>query len=252
MVSNVDVINIMAKCFVIPEDREWEQISSQRIWPDFLTTLKTMLREGITAEVCWRPFQQEAALQDYLNHEEISALFSPPSYLELKAFSRRHFIGGMPTSAMPVESLHHTPTAAQRLSADPVALTSSAEKPSFNSEVALYMRDLISSLGLTSSDLSNSYPDHLSIELEVLSYLVEQKSRAQAELFLVERFAWLTTYRQRLLALGQEARFHLAIVDALLDIRALALNADEEQTSMPVCMPDNKGGERTLTEKAIA
>ena len=82
------------------------------------------------------------------------------------------------------------------------------------------MRDLIADLGLALPESLAAYPDHLSLELDMVSLLLEAGRADDARQLFLERSAWLTAYRLKLVALGDEALFYLAIVDALLGIRA--------------------------------
>lgn len=215
MVREPDAFAIMASCFAPPSEEEWRSIASDRAWADFVLVLRGLLEHGIDPDAPRRPFRSKPSLTESLSLEETAALFKPPDHDALTRFSNRHFIGGLPQqSAMPVESLYANRTT-QGL--DPVE-----EKGFYGAEPAAYMRDLAASLGLSPAGLFLEYPDHLSCELEVLAYLLEEGATGAARQFLVERLAWLSSFRQRLLGLD-DARFHLAIVDAILDIRSIAV-----------------------------
>lgn len=215
MVRESDAFAIMAACFAPPSEEEWRAIASDRTWADFVLALRRLLEHGVDPDAPCRPFRPKPSLTEALSPEETAALFKPPSYGALTRFSNRHFIGGLPQqSAMPVESLYANRTS-QGL--DPVE-----EKGFYDAEPAAYMRDLAASLGLGPTGLFLEYPDHLSCELEVLAYLMEEGAPDAARQFLAERFAWLSGFRQRLLGL-EDVSFHLAIVDAILDIRSIAV-----------------------------
>ena len=78
----------------------------------------------------------------------------------------------------------------------------------------------IADLGLALPESLAAYPDHLSLELDMVSLLLEAGRADDVRQLFLERSAWLTAYRLKLVALGDEALFYLAIVDALLGIRA--------------------------------
>mgnify|MGYP003285251849 FL=1 len=88
------------------------------------------------------------------------------------------------------------------------------------------MRDLIADLGLELPESLAAYPDHLSLELDMVSVLLEAGRTDDARQLFLERSAWLTAYRLKLVALGEEALFYLALIDVLLGVRA-QLEADE-------------------------
>ena len=69
-------------------------------------------------------------------------------------------------------------------------------------------------------------PDHLALELDLVAVMLRSGMREEARQFLAERFAWLTAYRMRLLALEDDARFYIGLVDVILAIRAQQTTAD--------------------------
>lgn len=206
----------MAACFS-PSRERWEEMTSERVWSDFVENVRDLLRgsrlpgqESTPASRAGRAL----SLQEYLADDEVSALFAPPSFEEADDFASRRFAGGVPGAVVPVESLY-------------VTWTSNPERGAFAgrtglylSDAALYMRDLIESLGLSVPVSFSATPDHLTLELEMMSFLLDAGKVQEAHEFLIERFAWLTTYRLKLVEAGREAVFFLAIVDALLGVRA--------------------------------
>ena len=60
----------------------------------------------------------------------------------------------------------------------------------------------------------------------MVSVLLEAGRTDDARQLFLERSAWLTAYRLKLVALGEEALFYLALIDVLLGVRA-QLEADE-------------------------
>ncbi len=211
------VFAMIASCFAPVAEQDWDSATSCAEWPEFLSTVRELVqgsrlpgdKRALSARV-----RTANSLQLYLSEAEVSALYAPPSFAEKSSFESRHFTGGLPDSAMPVESLY------VKWSHDPARGSFAGQTGMYMSDAALYMRDLLKSLGLSAPASFAAYPDHLSLELEVLSYLLDEGDARDARAFLIERFEWLTAYRLKLVELGEEALFFLALVDVLLGIRA--------------------------------
>lgn len=226
-VGNADAFAIMARCFSASTEGEWSQLTSPATWSGFVDALRRLLafgvREGESARP--HPFAPGVSLNEVLSEGETQEMFLPPSFQAKATFEARHFIGGLPCSAMPVESLYSSSPhgGTENAVAGEASLSAPAKKAFYGEPCAQYMADLLGRLGLDMPDGGKGYPDHLSVELDVLSLLVGEGCFDEAETFLVERFAWLTAYRKRLLALGSDAGFYLALVDLILGIRAVVL-----------------------------
>lgn len=210
---------VLAQCFGPVAQDEWERTIGDDEWQALIARLRALVQWpdawGVAAPV--KRARRAVPLQEFLSEREVDALFSPPSFSLKQKFAARHFTGGLPDSALPIESLHVEWTA------DPKRGLFARQKGLYSADTALYMRDLIDGLGLELPESLAAYPDHLSLELDTVSYLLEAGRISDARQLFLERSEWLTAYRLKLVALGEEALFYLAIVDALLGIRAQLL-----------------------------
>lgn len=216
-VSDAMVFDVLSACFGPTSKSDWEALTKPTAWADFLTAARHLLQEQRTFGVPAAPLghaQSATPLSDYLTKNEVCHVYAPPSFEEKQAFAARHFTGGLPASAMPVESLYVV------WSDQPNAAPFTQRKGLYQSDVALYMRDLVSSMGLTLPTELGAYPDHLSIECAVCAYLIDAGLGQQASEFWCERTVWLTDFRARLRTVGVDAVFYLALVDVMLGIRA--------------------------------
>ena len=213
--DNAEVFRTIALAFAAPTSTVWQSVTASGTWASFIDGVRRLMgsTDSFGARQSTLSVHPNAPLQEVLTEQEVRALFVPPEAQSLQSFARRHFVGGLPNSAVPVESLY-VPWARS----GETSLTHS--KGHYQSSSFLYMRDLLASLGLETPDEFAGYPDHLVVQLEVLAFLMEEGEGSNAAQFFLERFSWLSDYRPRLVALGSEAHFHLALVDILLAIHA--------------------------------
>lgn len=216
-IDDARLFAMLAQCFGPVERDEWERTTGADEWQSLIARLRTLIQQPGAwgaAEAPAARVRRSSPLQEFLSLREVDALFAPPSYDEKQGFAARHFTGGLPESALPIESLYVEWTH------DPARSPFAHQKGLYSADTALYMRDLLASLGLDLPESLAAYPDHLSIELDAVSLLLEAGRADDARQLFLERSAWLTSYRLKLVALKDEALFYLALVDALLGIRA--------------------------------
>lgn len=217
MIDDARLLAMLAQCFGPVDEGEWERTTSDDEWQALIARVRVLLQQpdawGAAASPAAR-VHRAAPLQEFLSEREVDALFAPPAFDEKRTFAARHFTGGLPESALPVESLYVEWTH------DPARGPFAHQSGLYKADTALYMEDLIASLGMQVPEEFSACPDHLALELECVSVLLEAGRAADARQLFLERTGWLTAYRLKLVALGDEALFYLAIVDALLGIRA--------------------------------
>lgn len=206
------LFSVMSKCFAPVDDADWAEISRFAVWSSFLEGARTALQgEDALSPKEGRP--GSCPLEDFLSAGEVEALFAPPTAEEKRAFAARRFTGGLPGSALPVESLYTS------WSRDDGTVFG-RQKGLYMGDSARYMRDLIERMGFQVPAEYAACPDHLALELDLLSVMLRSGMQEQARQFLSERFEWLTAYRMRLLEIGEEARFWAGIVDVLMGLAA--------------------------------
>ena len=176
MMDDAAVFSILSKCFAPVDKAEWENLSAREVWAEFLDGARFIL--------------------------------------EKRQFAARHFTGGLPESALPIESLYvNTAKAGDLLS--PVD-----GKGMYLGTSARYMSALAEQLGFGIPSEFSDCPDHLALELDMVAVLLRSGMVDEARTFLSERFNWLTAYRRRLINLGSEANFYVCLCDLLIGIVA--------------------------------
>ena len=208
------VFSTLAQCFGPVDEREWNELTDPAQWSDFLAGARRLLQDNRPLGADERPalaMRARLPLQEFLSASELSALFAPPSYQDKHAFAARHFTGGLPDSAVPVESLYQP--------AHPTTPGVPAGG-GYMGDAAPYVRDVVDGLGLAVPPAFAACPDHLALELDLVAVLLRSGREDAALAFLAERFGWLTAYRARLLALDEDASFYIGLIDLVMGISA--------------------------------
>lgn len=242
------LFSVMAQCFGPVDEDAWAELTTAPLWPDFLDGVRRALQEDRLLgdpRVPARQLHGCCPLQEFLSVGEVNALFCPPSFAEKQHFSARHFTGGLPESAVPAESLYQSDRICRsgrdsrgersdcgcqsrggqggRSDQGGQGSRGGAEAArnagGYLGMPARYMQALTSGIGLEVPPAFRACPDHVALELDLVAVLLRSGRHAQARTFFVERFAWLTAYRMRLLELGSEASFYVGLVDVLLGLR---------------------------------
>lgn len=212
------IFSVMAQCFAPVEKAEWEQLVKPVMWGSFLDAIRRAVQDdktfGKQVSVMSR-IGRRCPLQEFLSTGEVDALYAPPTFEEKRAFAAQHFVGGLPDSVMPVESLYATWTQCPS-----VQTPFSAQKGLYLGDSALYMKELIERMGMSVPAEFAACPDHLSLELDLVAVMLRSGMLDQARQFLMERFEWLTALRMDLLRLGEGASFYIGLIDVLVGIRA--------------------------------
>lgn len=218
MMDDAAVFSVLSKCFGPVDRDEWKQLTRSAAWADFTDGVRRLLQDDSAFGKQASPFERSRArvpLQEFLSVNEVDELFCPPLFEEKQAFEARHFTGGLPQSASPVESLYTDWEVPGKT--NPVI---GKQKGLYLGASARYMRALIERLGLEVPPAYADCPDHLALELDLVAVLLRSGMDAEARQFLAERFDWLTDYRLKLLSLDDDARFYISLVDVILGICA--------------------------------
>ncbi len=219
-----EAYSVISRCFGGASEAEWTAMTECRSWAGFLEACRVATGCG--------------SLSECLAARAVEALHNPPSYQEYRTFCAQHFTGGLPQSAMPVESLYRDDS--NLACSIPFSAHASG---AYGGESARYMGDMIVSMGLTLPDAFRAYPDHLSLETDMVAVMLRSGMVQQAGQFAQERFGWLTHYRLKLLSLPNGSCFFVALVDVVLSAiehlgevipahaqEPSAINAREEQS----------------------
>lgn len=197
--NRAQVLGIVAKCFAPCERDEWDELTECAPWAAFIEGCRTQIQKN---------YSKHAQLSEFMTRCEVDALHNPPAYACRQTFAARHFTGGLPESAMPVESLYRQPSA-------------ECANPAYGGPSARYMADLVSSMGFKMPDVFAPYPDHLALEADVAAILYRGGS-SEADSFVAERFTWLTAYRMKLIDLtDDDVWFYVGLVDVLMGMLSL-------------------------------
>jgi len=139
-----------------------------------------------------------------------SCLRQPLAYEAFRQFAESHFVGGLPTSILAVESLY------RRWTALPEAQVAfSQEKGLYGSDSAAHMRYLYQSLGIGLAPDNILPPDHLSLLLEFLGLLREHAPASDSCVFIDEHLAWLPGLQESIQKRAPEAEWLLAVTGLL-------------------------------------
>ena len=222
------VFSTVSRCFAPIDKQEWDELVDTVLWSDFIDASRRLLQDNVVSgdKNPFRRMGSRCPLQDYLSDKEVSALFAPPSWEEKQSFAARHFTGGLPSSALPVESLYlPSGKPEDRLSAQGNGRLPGA----YEGEPARYMRDLVARMGLVLPSQFSDCPDHLSVELDLLAVMLRSGMKHQADCFFKERFAWLSDYRLKLLSLpsNEGIGFYVGLIDVVMGIWLLRCASDE-------------------------
>lgn len=196
-----EVFAVLSQCFVDGGEVEWDRFVAEQ-WAEFCEAVARIESFGFGAEGA-PPKVCEPALP------------APPSGAEKDSYARRRYTGGLPSSAMPVESLYAS-----------FAQTGSGAAR-YRALCADYMADVASRMGLFIPERFAAYPDHLSLELDLIAVLLRADALDSARTVAVERLAWLPDYRADLERFD-DAGFYRALLDRLGRIRRRL--ADEKES----------------------
>ena len=217
MMEYDEMFTVLSMCFAPVGKDEWRQLAEGPLWSDFLDAARRGLQDdgafGAPASPMAR-VRVRCPLQEFLSAGEVKALFAPPTYDEKRLFAARHFTGGLPASAVPVESLYAP------WSNGALPSPFSKAEGMYQGDSARYMRDLVERMGMEVPPEFAACADHLALELDLVAVMLRSGMREEARRFTAERFSWLTAYRMRLLELADDARFYIGLVDVLLGVRA--------------------------------
>lgn len=134
------------------------------------------------------------------------------NFKEFKKIFARCFLGIFQPFAAPIESVYKVWTT------DPTARTPIAKSKGYvMGDSALHIQHLLQQFGLEIPEEYKMMPDHLTIILELYSFLNERCSPQECEIFINDHLDWLADFKQAL-TLVKENDFFLNILDVLQKI----------------------------------
>ena len=198
------------------EEEEWLALTNPDTWEDFLIS---------------STWGQEQNLAAYL--EALACLKTIPSYQDFRAFADRHFVGGLPTSILAVESLYRSWTTLPN-----ATLSFAGEKGFYESDSAAHMRYLYRQFEVEIASDAKLPADHLSLLLGFLAPLLENASPEDTRTFIDEHLDWLdelhTTITQRAPEAGwlmYITRLLIAYLDSLYQRMSLGQKTPVSKTT---------------------
>jgi TorA maturation chaperone TorD len=206
------LFSVISKCFVPLDETDWDELTERDLWNDFLDS------------ACEK-MQDAELFESSEGYDVLGVLHDPPTYAEHKTFCARHFVGGLPQSALPIESLY------TEWSNDPRSCFG-RQKGLYLGDSATYMREVIERMGMSVPYEYSACPDHLALELDLVAVMLRSDSKDEAHQLIVERLGWLPDYRVCLIGIQDDARFYSALVDLL--IRIQVQEDRHKQTQMAV------------------
>jgi TorA maturation chaperone TorD len=216
----------MLTCFSLfylrPDSASWSQLEQQATWQHFVATIQWLLQgPSLSGQFSLRCPQKErlsgkAFLSRWLFGKtdvvfNESEFLRPPSFTTQLDFARRHFVGGLPTSVLPIESLYRRWT--QQKSA---SLPFAHQTGLYNGDAAKHMASLLKEFELDITEDSVSTPDHLAIELHFLILLIRHGKASDIRQFIDDHLSWLPDYVDALFDRVPDARMFIAITILLI------------------------------------
>ncbi|MCK8825470.1 TorD/DmsD family molecular chaperone [Fuchsiella alkaliacetigena] len=146
-----------------------------------------------------------------LETSSINQDFDIPDFDQFKQEYSRCFIGLNEPSALPVESVYKVWTTDSQ-----AQVNIANEKGYLMGDSALHIKHLMSGLGLEIPREYQQMPDHLTILLELLAYIIEHRQADEIKQFLDDHFDWLMDFKSRLVEIEALPLF-LRITECLMD-----------------------------------
>jgi hypothetical protein len=245
-------IDEMLKCFSLfylrPIREDWALLERQDTWLRFTGTIRYLLAgrtpsaqflacsplgtgagaAGAGAGAAGGQTAVEEPLSRWLFgetgiHFAESELAQAPTFEEHQHFTVRHYVGGLPVSVLPIESLYRCWTLQES-----ATLSFAHQTGLYGGDPAAHMAKLLERFELTLASYTMLPPDHLAIELDFLALLVRYGNAADIHHFIDDHLSWLPSYVDTLLERVPEARIYLAITVLLTAcLETLRLHAQE-------------------------
>jgi TorA maturation chaperone TorD len=263
--SPVERIRELLECFSLfylrPRPESWAHLKQQSTWLRFTRSIQQLLEgQSPFGQIPSRQFSleqfsaghplklqrehqpkrqlpAETSLSRWLLQETGLSLaeseFSHAPCFEAQLdFARRHFVGGLPVSVLPIESLYRRWTWQES-----AALPFTRQTGLYGGDAAAHMASLLKRFELTVTGDTSLPPDHLAIELNFLGLLIQYGNGADAHQFIDDHLSWLPSYLDTLLDRIPDARVFVSItilLNACLEILRFELLAEHRQAQIRI------------------
>jgi len=189
--NDIEVLNTFALFYRRCDKQDWGRLSEPRVWQSFL---KSVEQSSPT-----NPIKIPASLK------------TAPTYREYRYFADSHFVGGLFSSVIAVESLYRTWT-----SLPDRQLAFDSLQGFYDSDSAAHMRFLYKNLGIDGAAYSQLPPDHLSLLLSFLGLLLENAQPRDTITFINEHLDWIGNLLHTIRACHESPDWMIAITELLI------------------------------------
>lgn len=199
------IYSTISRCFAPLDEAAWKEVAEPVAWEAFL--VEAFRYGSLPGILCF-----------------------PPSYQEKKSFTQRYFVEESKQCVLPIHSWYAPWTLIEK-----ERTPFEGVEHHYMKNPAAFMKRLIKAMRLKIPPELQEHPDHLSLELEVLFLLESHGLHEHARTFLCGQFGWLLTYRSKLAALGEEARFYTALIDLMIELvhEAVLHIPQQDEARMP-------------------
>ncbi|MFX0559834.1 molecular chaperone [Tepidibacillus infernus] len=133
-----------------------------------------------------------------------------PNFSEMKQTYMRCFMGVIKPYAPPIESVYKVWTT------DPTAGLSIAKSKGYLfGDAALHIRHLFEQFHLEIPDDYAKMPDHLTLLLEFLAFLIKETSEEHVNQFVADHLDWLEDFKHELLKVN-DSSFYIDVTDIII------------------------------------
>lgn len=224
-------IDDMLRCFSLfylrPVYEDWVWLERRNTWERFTNTIRHLLTGRVPTaqfrayssmsvngqtpiEITEDPLSRWLLGETKLRFAE-NELAQAPTFEKHQDFASRHYVGGLPTSVLPVESFYRCWTTRES-----ATLSFAHQTGLYGGDPAAHMANLLEKFELIPSGDVALPPDHLAIELEFLGLLSRYGDTADLRHFIDDHLSWLPSYVDTLLDRVPEARIYLAMTVLLI------------------------------------
>ncbi|MDR2197313.1 MAG: molecular chaperone TorD family protein [Coriobacteriales bacterium] len=185
-----ELLDCFSLFYLRPEPESWARFEDAGTWRCFIDTIRQLLTDTQASK---NPLLQRLSEKAGFTFD-LGVLSQAPRFEAQMDFARRHLVGGLPTSVLPIESFYRCWT-----HQDSTSLAFAHQRGLYHSDAAAHMTSLLERFELTVTGDALLPPDHLAIELSFLAVLLRHGSNADIRIFIDDHLSWLPSYIDTLL-----------------------------------------------------